>query len=200
MPHLIEPYQGSMTTAEASHRLMTAIESLRKSLGKYWSTENREVSFALRKRTAVRLVQGEGEPFSIGKSEEKLGELLNMGATLERLYDVLKWAESALPDYIVTYCNPTTSGSDETGKQRHDLELADGESVAVFEVSDSEGNNNGKAAKDLARLQQADMTARRRFLGVTASAANYVLKSPGTSHLHDGGNEGTHIVEVFRMN
>ena len=70
-------------------------------------------------------------------------------ATVERLIDVLRWAESAEFNTVLA-CHPTTSSGD------HDLVARRGDgSLGVFEVSDvagDTGNANQKMTSDLGLL------------------------------------------------
>ena len=91
---------------------------------------------------------------------QKLIEVINQTATIERLMDCLRWTmthPSGLSRYKIQLCHPTTS-SDADGKDDgldHDLVLADSAgTTAIFEVSDvaSSKDGNRKAEKDLRSL------------------------------------------------
>jgi hypothetical protein len=108
------------------------------------------------KRTAVRLVGRKPSRVSDHVVDHSFAEIVNQCATLERLLDALRWAETAgsgLREYHVLLCNPTTSSS--AGLDDHDLVLRGprGE-CAKFEVSDvaSVKDGNGKEEKDLRSL------------------------------------------------
>lgn len=85
----------------------------------------------------------------IGVQSQPFSELVNQLATVERLIDVLRWAESAEFNTVLA-CHPTTSSGD------HDLVARRGDgSLGVFEVSDvagDTGNANQKMTSDLGLL------------------------------------------------
>jgi hypothetical protein len=92
---------------------------------------------------------------------QKLIEVANQAATIERLKDALSWAMSAqsgLSEYRIRLCHPTTSSEKSKKKDHkdHDLVLESPltEATAIFEVSDvaSSRDGNDKAAKDLRSL------------------------------------------------
>ena len=89
---------------------------------------------------------------------QKLIEVINQAATMERLMDALRWAmtdESGLGKYRVDLCHPTTSSGDEDSNVAdHDLVLSGPSGVALFEVSDvaSSKDGNRKEEKDLRSL------------------------------------------------
>jgi hypothetical protein len=85
------------------------------------------------------------------KCEHNLAEVVNMCATVERLIDSLKWAESEFKGWVVESCHPTqTSGG-------NDLVLVNlkNRKRACFEVSDVSGPRDGnrKEIKDLVGLK-----------------------------------------------
>jgi hypothetical protein len=90
---------------------------------------------------------------------QKLIEVINQAATIERLMDALRWAmsgPSGLNGFTIRLCHPTTSSeADEDEISDHDLVLAHQTgATAIFEVSDvaSPKDGNGKAEKDLRSL------------------------------------------------
>ena len=80
---------------------------------------------------------------------DMFSELVNQLASVERLLDALKWAESAGFSQVLA-CHPTTSSGD------HDLVVGrSDQTLGVFEVSDvagPRGNENNKMANDLTNL------------------------------------------------
>jgi hypothetical protein len=91
---------------------------------------------------------------------QKLIEVINQAATIERLLDALRWAmsdSSGLSGCTIRLCHPTTSSEadDEDETTDHDLVLAGAAGVtAFFEVSDvaSPKDGNRKEEKDLRSL------------------------------------------------
>jgi hypothetical protein len=116
---------------------------------------------AVAKRQMVPLPP-EGRPLLIQKDSERLTEVMNMCATVERLLDALLWAEAyRFPEYLVQSCHPTASSNKEgrdKGGVDNDLVLipkfGDLSKVARFEVSDvcGDGDGNDKERKDLESL------------------------------------------------
>src|SRR5690606_39152719 len=106
----------------------------------------------LLKRTRVELTAPE-PPAAITKRTERLVEVINMAATLERLMDGLSWfaSQPAFAALTVIDCHPSTSSS----TIGNDLVLGpEPELVAVrcevTDVASSSAGQNGKERKDLA--------------------------------------------------
>jgi hypothetical protein len=96
-----------------------------------------------------------GRPSLIGKSSERLGELINIAATIERLLDALAWfsARAEFSGYRVVQCHPSTSATaagndlvlqDESGRIRVRCEVSD--------VAARNATQNNKEKLDLAAL------------------------------------------------
>jgi hypothetical protein len=89
---------------------------------------------------------------------QKLIEIINQAATLERLMDALRWTMSAgsgLSEYRIQLCHPTTSSEiKDDDAPDHDLVLSGPGGAALFEVSDvaSSKDGNRKEKKDLRSL------------------------------------------------
>lgn len=90
---------------------------------------------------------------------QKLIEVINQTATIERLVDCLRWAltgPSGLSGYKIQLCHPTTSSdSDDDDGMDHDLVLSDpAGTTAIFEISDvaSLKDGNRKEEKELRSL------------------------------------------------
>jgi len=90
----------------------------------------------------------------IGVSSQPFGEIVNQLATIERLLDALRWAQSNGASEVLE-CHPSTSrGPADTCS--HDLVAASDGTRLVFEVSDvagESGNANRKMDKDLVTLE-----------------------------------------------
>jgi hypothetical protein len=110
------------------------------------------------KRLDVNL-KSENRPVLVGKESEKLTEVFNISATVERLIAALEWFEINHPEYSVQECHPSTSQhimseKDDDGKG-NDLVLMYGEKKIIVEVCDVVSSNagaNGKEKKDLESL------------------------------------------------
>ena len=63
------------------------------------------------KRSIVNLRPRESRPDLIEKDDEKLVEVINIAATLERLMDAIEWfaADPSSRDYKISECHPSTS-------------------------------------------------------------------------------------------
>jgi hypothetical protein len=125
-----------------------------------------------------------------------LVEVINQCAAIERLLDALRWAataESALDDWQVLACHPTTSSAQEDGKRAdidNDLVLqGPNDTLARFEVSDiaSDQDTNRKEEKDLRSLgaltrdsgtvrYQSDWGNQRLFLVVSKEFSGRLLR------------------------
>ncbi len=120
------------------------------------------------KRLYVSL--GASRPSAIEKERERLVEIINMVATLERLIAGVSWFSSnpQTVDLIVLECHPSTSASD-TG---NDLVLGHTPNdrrvlIEVTDVASGSAGQNGKERKDLASLGCATAVPSdgvRRFL------------------------------------
>jgi hypothetical protein len=158
--HLIGPLCGRL--AEVERRLRHAHDYLAE---RGASALQRAAGISARagwgcsvKRERVTL-PAEGKPSDIprGVTSHSLAEIINQCATVERLLDVIAWAQtesSGLSSFDVQCCHPTTSSVTERENSEHDLVLIGPASEARFEVSDvaSSEDGNQKERKDLMRL------------------------------------------------
>lgn len=129
-------------------------------------------SALLLKRQHVQLPTFDGQWFAIGRAEERLGELLNVLATVARTVDALDYLANAVGGLVVK-CNPSTSNDG------HDIEVfADGRHLIV-EVSDvaGSGNANNKMTEDLTAL-----------VGASADAELLLAVSENSGRWLTGGN------------
>lgn len=140
----------------------------------------------------------------IGVTSHPFGELVNQLATVERLLDALRWAETNGAERVVE-CNPSTSHSP-AGICSHDLVVARPGTTMVFEVSDVAGitgNANRKMEKDLRTLERCSCGAGsfvRRLLAVSPQSGRWLEARPElaavVATLRDG--DGSWIVECRR--
>ena len=151
MAHLIETiYETSIPTAinalENTHALIVerAIAT-QKDIGTnitMWGTQL--------KRLEVSLPFGK---MLIGKSSEKLVEIINILATTERTISALKWLSKTHPESILRECHASTS--DDVGG--NDIVLTDNSKniivrCEVTDVISSNAGQNGKEKKDIKNL------------------------------------------------
>lgn len=150
MPHLIEPIRNrtvddALIDLRRAHEFMVdranqTLQRVSKNSG-LWGIES--------KRAIVDL-KGE-RPSLIGKTEEKLGEVINIAATVERLIAALEWFKKNFEHCSILECHPSTS-ADEAG---NDIVLVNGEEILVrCEVCDiaSSNDSNDKEKNDLRNL------------------------------------------------
>ncbi len=180
MNHLVQPF-GHVSMPQALERLREAhgflvargkLSALVSSANESWGIDNKRHRVSLEKLD---------RPEDIGKESERLPELINMTATIERLIGTLDWAATQpdLRDAIVSECHPTTSDEPEA----NDLVLAEpanGRTLALFEVCDvaSRSDGNKKERKSLAKLGCSEAVPEdgiRRFIGVSQDFAELLL-------------------------
>ncbi|WP_444935855.1 hypothetical protein ACJJIW_17180 [Microbulbifer sp. JMSA004] len=152
MAHLIETIRNSslgeaILELERTHELIVyAAISAQNEIGSKINTWGSDL-----KRLEVVLPQGQ---LLLGKSTEKLVELINILATTERTISALKWFETLYPNAFLRECHSSTS--DDTGG--NDIVLIEPKSEKVIvrcEVTDVTSSNpgqNGKEKKDLKNL------------------------------------------------
>jgi len=122
-------------------------------------------------------------PDVIGKERERLVEVINMVATLERLIDGITWfaSNSSTAHLSVLECHPSTSSS----QDGNDLVLGNASDdrrviVEVTDVASGSAGQNGKEHKDLANLGCAAVVPTdgvRRYLCTSVEFAT-ALASP----------------------
>jgi hypothetical protein len=153
MPHVIEPFTNA-TFNDALYDLRAAnafiVERAKMSLAAADGDVGRwGISL---KRTPVDLT-GDLKPRLIGKASERLGEVINIVATVERLIAAIEWFSRDCPKCNILECHPSTS--DETNG--NDLVLIDDNGTVVVrcevcDVASSSGGSNGKEKKDIRNL------------------------------------------------
>lgn len=168
MPHVIEPF------ANASFE--SAIQDLRNAHTFVVTRAKKAIIDAdvdpalwgiAMKRISVDL-GGDSRPKLIGKPHEKLGETINIAATVERLIGAIEWFSGEFPSYSIRECHPSTS--DEA--LGNDLVLIDGSGTIVVrcevcDVASSSAGSNGKEKKDIRNLgctQQVPDDNVRRYI------------------------------------
>jgi hypothetical protein len=166
MAHLVSSFVARDGTYKSLESYCEEIRNAQRYLSENGAEAFRKAAFVqgecwgiAAKRIRVELPT-ESRPTSIGQDVEnqRLAEVVNQCATIERLLDALLWARSepSLQGYAVERCHPTT-GSSEGDDDDHDLVLVEEgspERKAKFEVSDVAGakDGNNKEKKDLASL------------------------------------------------
>lgn len=152
---------------------------------------------------------GADRPPTIAKASERLGEVVNMAATLERMIDAVHWfsSQEEYAHLAVLECHPTT-GSTEKG---NDLVLGEGPTaprvlVEVTDVVSDSAGQNGKELKDLASLGCDALVPQdgvRRYLCTSeefAAALTSRDRKWGRYHYRYRvtpiGDAGTHLLEI----
>ncbi|MEH6519278.1 MAG: hypothetical protein V7742_21580 [Halioglobus sp.] len=151
-------------------------------------------------------------PGVVGKSSEKLVELINILATVERTISALKWFGQEYSDCVLRECHPSTSddsdGNDivvttESGVVRARCEVCD--------VASSSAGQNGKEKKDIKNLGCNDIVPRdgvRRFIATSMEFSSALTSSKRKWHAlpyrylaHTNGGLGdTVLLEVVPPN
>lgn len=155
MPHIIEPFTKA-TFEDALQRLRNAHRFLVSRAKAAIIATNFDDSCwgSSVKRSPVMLNEGD-VPELIGKTEEKLGEVINIAATVERLIDAIEWfkAQPQNEGYSILECHPSTS--DEI--DGNDLVIIDRDCRIVIrcevcDVASSNAGSNKKEKKDIQKL------------------------------------------------
>lgn len=155
MPHLIEPFTNA-TFDQALGRLGNAhtylVSRARATIG--GSDFDLSLWGCSVKRSPVKLDEGE-VPELIGKSEEKLGEVINVAATVERLIGAIRWfaAQPENDGFTILECHPSTSDEENA----NDLVIIDRRGritirCEVCDVVSSKPGTNKKEEKDIRNL------------------------------------------------
>lgn len=156
MPHVVEPLKNA-TFNDALKRLR-AVQNYLVSRAKetIYSSDFESSNWGTSvKRAFVKLNVGE-VPELIGKSEEKLGEIINIAATVERLIDAIYWFAMHLKGggCLIQECHPSTSDE----KDANDLVIVDPKGKIVIrcevcDVASYNANSNNKEKKDISNLE-----------------------------------------------
>jgi hypothetical protein len=155
MPHVVEPFTNA-TFDSALQRLRVAHSYLVSRAKQAVNTSDFDETRwgASVKRSPVRLNVGDVPPL-IGKPEERLGEVINIAATVERLIDAIAWfaAQPHGECYSILECHPSTS--DEA--DGNDLVIIDAQGKIVIrcevcDVASSNASSNRKETKDIRNL------------------------------------------------
>lgn len=155
MPHVIEPFTNS-SFADALENLRTAHRYLvSRAKAAISDTDFDDSRWGTSvKRSPVPLNVGD-VPRLIGKPQEKLGEVINIAATVERLMDAIAWFAKSTENEgcSILECHPSTS--DETNGNDLVLIDRDGRIIVRCEVCDvasSNAGSNSKEKKDIRNL------------------------------------------------
>lgn len=130
-----------------AEELRGLLESCTLAVARHFAQPDLSRTALLLKRERVPLPTFRGRWFATGRAEERLGELINVLATVARTVDALEHLATTVGGTVIK-CNPSTSDDG------HDIEvLANGRRV-IIEVSDvvGSGNANSKMTKDLTTL------------------------------------------------
>jgi hypothetical protein len=155
MPHVIEPFKNAtfeeaLLSLREAHRFLVS-----RAKATITASEFDEYHLgASVKRSPVKL-KHDVVPNLIGKTEEKLSEVINIAATVERLIDGIEWfaSQPQYQGYFILECHPSTS--DESSG--NDLVIIDGNSrvairCEVCDVVASSAGSNSKEKKDIRNL------------------------------------------------
>jgi len=155
MPHVVEPFTNAsfgdaLPRLRAAHRYL--VSRAKDAINASHFHESRWGTSI--KRSLVKLDVGDVPPL-IGKSDEKLGEVINITATVERLIDAIDWfaAQPHSQGYSILECHPSTS--DEA--DGNDLVIIDPKGkiairCEVCDVVSSNAGSNNKETKDIQNL------------------------------------------------
>jgi len=159
MPHVIEPiYNKNIDDALAdlykAHEFLVCrakdkILAFSGAEMNAWGIDSKRITVDLRCNT---------RPSLIGKEEEKLFEVVNIAATVERLIAAIEWFKSNYHLLKIRECHPSTS--DEVDENDLVLQDENGVIVARCEVCDvvsDNANSNNKERKELRNLGCADL-------------------------------------------
>lgn len=206
MSHLISFVPGAeRPVAAVSDELHRLVEAWTASVAAHLAAPSL-VSAPLRlKREPVQLAMHEGTCFRVVRREERLGELLNVLATVVRTADALRFLADTAGG-VVRACNPTTSDAG------HDVEVVGDDGTHwIVEVSDvaGRGNANGKMVKDLTTLLAGPSDARLLLACSptssawltnprTATVARLGVRCRRVATVGDDPDVATHVVAVER--
>lgn len=158
-------------SAQVGAELRTLLESLTLAVARHVAQPDLTRSALKLKRERVTVQGFSGRWFSTGRNAERLGELINVLATVARTVDALEYLAASVGGTVVR-CNPSTS---DVG---HDIEVVAGERHVVVEVSDvaGSGNANGKMTKDLTTLMGASADA-ELLLAVSETSGRWLTSA-----------------------
>lgn len=169
-------------TAEVAAELERLLESCTRAVAQHFTQPDLSRSALLLKRSRVQLPDFEGRWFATGRDQERLGELINVLATVARTVDALHYLAAEVGGSVAK-CNPSTSDDG------HDIEVVAGQRQVLVEVSDvaGGGNANGKMTKDLATLLSSDESA-ERLLAVSEKSGQWLTRANGGNAARRGAN------------
>lgn len=158
-------------TRDVADELRGLLTSCTLAVARHFAQPSLDRSALVLKRERVALPEFRGYWFATGRGEERLGELINVLATVARTVDALDYFAQRVGGTVIK-CNPSTSNLG------HDIEiLADGTHLIV-EVSDvaGHGNANNKMTKDLTTLLEATAGA-KLLLAVSERSGRWLTSS-----------------------
>lgn len=156
-------------THEVARELRELLEACTLAVAHHFAKPDPSRSALLLKRERVPLPTFPGRWFATGRTEERLGELINVLATVARTADALDHLAASVGGTVVK-CNPSTSDDG------HDIEILADERYVILEVSDvaGSGNANGKMTKDLTTLLDARADA-ELLLAVSETSGRWLI-------------------------
>lgn len=164
-------------TREVARELRGLLEACTRAVARHFTQPDLARCALLLKRQRVQLPTLGGQWFRTGRAEERLGELINILATVARTVDALDHLAASVGGTVVK-CNPSTSD------HGHDIEVVADERQVVVEVSDvaGNGNANSKMTNDLTTLLAASPDA-ELLLAVSETSGRWLTngssRTPG---------------------
>lgn len=198
--HLICPIRNlalSQATRELEHTRRYLLARLQ-----LHGKDTAAMSSAVELKRARVTLPADGKPRIVGKGEEKLSEVVNVLASLERMLVGLQWAVGQYPGATVRVCHPSTSH----GKQECDviLDLAPGQSLRaeVCDIVTPNATQNGKEERQLENLRCGDGEFPLGHSGIRLMVWTSPEYAKGLTRtrrkMRDGGGKPYKYVEVHR--
>ena len=199
MAHLVRPVHG-VNIQQAFTELNAARNTLLKALNGY-NRPTITTACALKRTPVTVTPRG-----LVNVTQHNYAEVVNQLATMERLLDALAWLANdiKLRSSTVKVCNPTSS-NDKWPEYNisNDLIVSLDSEILLFEVSDTEGNQNRKMTKDIEALYASHRILAYNYREVhlylvcTESSARFVVnKSMGKLYAMLGEPNNTYIAEL----
>lgn len=170
------------STEEVAAELEELLESCTHAVARHFTEPDLSRSALMLKRSRVQLPGFQGRGFATGRAEERLGELINVLATVARTVDALHHLARDVGG-SVKKCNPSTSDDG------HVIEVVAQDRHVIVEVSDvaGGGNANGKMSEDLAALLDSDQNA-QLLLAVSENSGRWLTRSDGGNAVRRGAS------------
>lgn len=158
-------------THEVAEELRALLESCTLAVARHFAQPDLSRSALVLKREGVPLPTFRGRWFTTGRAEERLGELINVLATVARTVDALDHLATSVGGTVIK-CNPSTSDNG------HDIEVLADERHVIVEVSDVAGSGkaNNKMTKDLTNLVGSSPDA-ELLLAVSENSGRWLTRA-----------------------